>query len=151
MIEEEDVVALRSIVLDYSDVFDALCCNIRRQLNGGSERCMVEEVEHQVERNEAIDPREEDINNVFACSSSNNGVIDQKDRLALDERSYRIEFEANTLGTFFLPRHDKCSLSVSISDQTLNVWNIQRDRTLHCRYTRGGGDRDDDVDRIIWV
>ncbi|KAH0890215.1 hypothetical protein HID58_052644 [Brassica napus] len=66
MIEEEDVEALRSIVLDYSDVFDALCCNIRRQLNGGSERCMVEEVEHQVERNEAIDPREEDSNNVFA-------------------------------------------------------------------------------------
>lgn len=63
MIEEEDVVALRSIVLDYSDVFDALCCNVKRQLNGGSESCLVEEVEHQVE---AMDPREEDSNNVFA-------------------------------------------------------------------------------------
>ncbi|KAF2614614.1 hypothetical protein F2Q70_00009016 [Brassica cretica] len=76
MIEEEDVVALRSIVLDYSDVFDALCCNIRRQLNGGSESCMVEEVEHQVERNEAIDPREEDINNVFALILRNVQYMD---------------------------------------------------------------------------
>ncbi|KAF8115499.1 hypothetical protein N665_0026s0044 [Sinapis alba] len=72
MIEEEDVVALRSIVLDYSDVFDALCCNIKRQLNG-SQSCMVEEVEHEMESNEPIyiDPREEDNNNVFALIQRN--------------------------------------------------------------------------------
>lgn len=72
VIEEEDVVALRSIVLDYSDVFDALCCNIKRQIDG-SESCMVEEVEHETERNEAIDidPRQEDNNNVFALIQRN--------------------------------------------------------------------------------
>ncbi|KAJ0232457.1 Zinc finger FYVE domain protein [Hirschfeldia incana] len=63
VIGEEDVVALRSVVLDYSDVFDALCCNIKRQqLNGGSERCVVEE---------DIDPGEEDNNNVFALIQRN--------------------------------------------------------------------------------
>lgn len=69
MIEEDDVMALRSIVLDYSDVFDALCCNIKRQLNG-SNSCMVEEV---MERNEAIDidPRGEDNNDVFALIHRN--------------------------------------------------------------------------------
>lgn len=69
MIEEDDVMALRSIVLDYSDVFDALCCNIKRQLNG-SNSCMVEEV---MERNEAIDidPLGEDNNDVFALIHRN--------------------------------------------------------------------------------
>ncbi|KAG7572251.1 hypothetical protein ISN44_As09g006230 [Arabidopsis suecica] len=46
-IEEDAVVSLRSIVLDYSDVFDALCCNIQRQLARceSFDACLVEEVQ----------------------------------------------------------------------------------------------------------
>ncbi|CAH8358037.1 unnamed protein product [Eruca vesicaria subsp. sativa] len=59
MIEEDEVVALRSIVLDYSDVFDALCCNVKRQLDGSS---LVEDVA----AGTVIGSREQDNNNVFA-------------------------------------------------------------------------------------
>lgn len=79
MIEEEEFVSLRSIVLDYSDVFDALCCNIKRQLIGsdGYVTSLVDEVEREeeeeVERKEStgIGSREQDNNNVFALIQRN--------------------------------------------------------------------------------
>ncbi|CAN8284290.1 unnamed protein product [Cochlearia groenlandica] len=77
-IEEETVVSLRSIVLDYSDVFDALCCNIKRQLIvcEGFDSSSVEEVERGeegVERDEGseIGSREVDNNNVFGLIQRN--------------------------------------------------------------------------------
>lgn len=69
-IEEEEVVSLRSIVLDYSDVFDALCCNIKRQLM--SSVVLVEEFEREedgIKRTEA--KFEPDNNNVFALIQRN--------------------------------------------------------------------------------
>ncbi|ESQ46699.1 hypothetical protein EUTSA_v10000005mg [Eutrema salsugineum] len=80
MIEEEELVSLRSIVLDYSDVFDALCCNIKRQLMGSSESYVtrfVDDVEREEQepekKNEArsIGSREQDDNNVFALIQRN--------------------------------------------------------------------------------
>lgn len=77
-IEEDAVVSLRSIVLDYSDVFDALCCNIQRQLVGceSYHTCLVEEVqgeEHGREINETtcINSPELDNINVFALIQRN--------------------------------------------------------------------------------
>ncbi|AEC07743.1 zinc finger FYVE domain protein [Arabidopsis thaliana] len=77
-IEEDAVVSLRSIVLDYSDVFDALCCNIQRQLAGCESygTCLVEEVqgeEQRKEMNEAtcIGSPELDNINVFALIQRN--------------------------------------------------------------------------------
>ncbi|XP_010472597.1 PREDICTED: uncharacterized protein LOC104752215 [Camelina sativa] len=78
-IEEDAVVSLRSIVLDYSDVFDALCCNIQRQLMGcqSYDTCLVEEVqgdEQGREINEAttcIGSPELDNINVFALIQRN--------------------------------------------------------------------------------
>uniref|UniRef100_A0A1J3CB32 ZFYVE26-like TPR repeats domain-containing protein n=1 Tax=Noccaea caerulescens TaxID=107243 RepID=A0A1J3CB32_NOCCA len=78
MIEEEEFVSLRSIVLDYSDVFDALCCNIKRQLVGseGYVTSLVDEVERGEEEEErkegvGIGSREQDNNNVFALIQRN--------------------------------------------------------------------------------
>ncbi|KAL1224562.1 hypothetical protein V5N11_000893 [Cardamine amara subsp. amara] len=73
-INEEEVVSLRSIVLDYSDVFDALCCNIKRQLMGSE--ILVEEVEREedgMERIEAtcVGSQEADYNNVFSLIQRN--------------------------------------------------------------------------------
>lgn len=73
-IEEEEVVSLRSIVLDYSDVFDALCCNVKRQLMGSE--VLVEEVEREeegIERNKGtyVGSQEPDNNNVFALIQRN--------------------------------------------------------------------------------
>ncbi|KAE8713997.1 Zinc finger FYVE domain-containing protein 26 isoform 2 [Hibiscus syriacus] len=34
LIEEEDLVCLRKVIIDYADLFDALCANIQRQLKG---------------------------------------------------------------------------------------------------------------------
>ncbi|VVB09017.1 unnamed protein product [Arabis nemorensis] len=72
-IEEETVVSLRSIVLDYSDVFEALCCNIKRQLMGSKsyDTSLVEEgqrEEQEMEKNDmtCIGSPDQVNNNVFA-------------------------------------------------------------------------------------
>lgn len=77
-IEEDAVVSLRSIVLDYSDVFDALCCNIQRQLARceSYDTCLVEEVQGEEQGkgiNEAtcIGSPELDNINVFALIQRN--------------------------------------------------------------------------------
>lgn len=77
-IEEETVVSLRSIVLDYSDVFEALCCNIKRQLMGSKsyDTSLVEEgqrEEQETEKNEmtCIGSPDQVNNNVFALIQRN--------------------------------------------------------------------------------
>lgn len=77
-IEEETVVSLRSVVLDYSDVFEALCCNIKRQLMGSKsyDTSLVEEgqrEEQEMEKNDmtCIDSPDQVNNNVFALIQRN--------------------------------------------------------------------------------
>ncbi|KFK32552.1 hypothetical protein AALP_AA6G257700 [Arabis alpina] len=72
-IKEETIVSLKSIVLDYSDVFEALCCNIKKQLMG-YDTCLVEEgqreEEEEMEKNDIVTPDQVN-NNVFALIQRN--------------------------------------------------------------------------------